>query len=53
MEVSGQLHVTSHFIPRDRATGTHFIGGCVGHRAGLDVVAKIKKTLSLLGIEPW
>jgi len=33
MEVSGQLHAP--------APGTHWIGGCVGPRAGLDGVVKI------------
>jgi len=28
------------FTPRERAPDTHWIGGWVGHRAGLDAVAK-------------
>jgi hypothetical protein len=39
------------FTPRKRAPGTHWIGGWVGPRAGLDDVEK-RKVLPLLGIEP-
>jgi hypothetical protein len=31
-----------HFTPREVAPGTHWIGGCVGPRAGLDSVVKRK-----------
>jgi hypothetical protein len=31
-----------HFTPRKKAPGTHWIGGWVGPRAGLDAVAKRK-----------
>jgi hypothetical protein len=31
-----------HFTPRERTPGTHWIGGWVGPRAGLDAVVKIK-----------
>jgi hypothetical protein len=31
-----------HFTPRERIHGTHWIGGCVGPRAVLDVVVKRK-----------
>jgi hypothetical protein len=37
--VSGQLH-TGRFTPRERAHGTHWLGGWVGPRAVLDPVAK-------------
>jgi len=30
------------FIPRERAAGTHWIGGWVGPRAGVDAVSKRK-----------
>jgi hypothetical protein len=30
------------FIPRERAAGTRWIGGCVGSRAGLNAVVKRK-----------
>jgi len=39
MEVSEQLH---SFTPRQRAPPTHWIGGWVGPRAGLDAVVKRK-----------
>jgi hypothetical protein len=41
-----------HLIPWKRAFGTHWIIGCVGPRSGLDEVAKRKKFLSLLEVEP-
>jgi hypothetical protein len=31
------------FTPGERATGTHWIGGWVGSRAGLDLVQKKRK----------
>jgi hypothetical protein len=37
------------FYPRERAPGTHWIGGWVGSRAGLDDMEK--KNLTLRGIE--
>jgi hypothetical protein len=36
---------------RERATGTHWIGGWVGPRTGLDVVEK-RNILPLPGIQP-
>jgi hypothetical protein len=42
MEVSGHLHDPGRFSPRERASGTHWIGGWVGSRAGLDAVVKRK-----------
>jgi hypothetical protein len=43
MEVSGQLHATSHFTPRERAPGTHWIGDWGGGpRAVLDAEVKRK-----------
>jgi hypothetical protein len=38
------------FIPWERVTGTHWIGGWVNHRAGLDDVEK-RKFLTLPGLE--
>jgi hypothetical protein len=38
------------FTPRERAPGTHWIGGWVGPRAGLDDVEK-RKFLTVLGLE--
>jgi hypothetical protein len=40
------------FIPRERVPGTHWIGGWLGPRAGLDVMVKRKKSQPLPGIEP-
>jgi hypothetical protein len=48
--VSGQLHVPAALPPGDRAHGTHWIGGLVGPRAGLDDVQK-RKFLTLPGLE--
>jgi hypothetical protein len=42
MEVSGQLHAPAALPPRERAPGTHWIGGWVGPRAVLDAVVKRK-----------
>jgi hypothetical protein len=42
MEVSGQLHASAALPPREIAPGTHWIGGWVGPRAGLDAVVKRK-----------
>jgi hypothetical protein len=42
MEVSGQLHAPAAFILREVATGTNWIGGWVGLRAGLDAMTKRK-----------
>jgi hypothetical protein len=38
------------FTPRERAPGTHWIGGWVGSRAGIDDVEKTKY-LTLPGLE--
>jgi hypothetical protein len=38
------------FTPEERATGTHWIGGWVGRRAGLDDVEK-RKFLTIPGLE--
>jgi hypothetical protein len=38
MEMSGQLHAPAALRPRETAPRTHCIGGCVGPRAGLDVM---------------
>jgi hypothetical protein len=45
-----QLHAPASFTPAERALGTHWIGGWVGPRAGLDDVEK-KKFFTLLGLE--
>jgi hypothetical protein len=41
MEVSGHLHAPAA-LPRERAPGTHWIGGWVCSRAVLDAVVKRK-----------
>jgi hypothetical protein len=46
MGVSGQHHAPAPLYPRERTPGTHWTGGWVGPRAGLDAEAKGK-------IEPW
>jgi hypothetical protein len=38
MEVSGQRHALNRFTSGERATGTHWIKGWVGSRAGPDDV---------------
>jgi hypothetical protein len=43
MEVSGQRHSpTARFTSGERTPGTHWIGGWVGLRAGLDAGARRK-----------
>jgi hypothetical protein len=42
MEVSGQLHAPAALPPRERAPGTHWIGGWMGPTAVLDTVVKRK-----------
>jgi hypothetical protein len=39
-----------YFIPGERTLGVHWIGGWVGHRAGLDDVER-RKIFSLPGLE--
>jgi len=53
MEVSGQLHAPSHFTPRERTPGTHWIRGWVGPGACLDaeVLTHPFSNLSLSGEE--
>jgi hypothetical protein len=45
MVVRGQFHVPGHFSLWGRAPVTHWIGGWVGPRAGLEAVAKEEKSL--------
>jgi hypothetical protein len=40
MEVSGQLHAPAHFTLRERASGTHWIGGWMCPRADTDMAVK-------------
>jgi hypothetical protein len=41
MELSGQLHILATLSP-GKVSSTHWVGGSVGPRAGLDVVGKKK-----------
>jgi hypothetical protein len=42
MEVNEQLHAPAALLSGERSLGTHWIGGWVGPRAGLDTVVKRK-----------
>jgi hypothetical protein len=42
MEVSGELHAPNRFTFKERAPNTHWIGGWVGFRAGLEAVEQKK-----------
>jgi hypothetical protein len=42
MEVSGQFHTQAALPSRERSPGTHWIGGWVDSRAGLDDMEKWK-----------
>jgi hypothetical protein len=44
--VSGQRHAPAALYPRERAPGTHWTGGWVGLRAGLDTEARGKSFTS-------
>jgi hypothetical protein len=43
MEASGELH-TLAALPPGKKPGTHFIGGWVGSKVGLDEMSKRKKS---------
>jgi hypothetical protein len=46
MGVSGQRHApAARFTPGERTPGTHWIGGWVGLRAGLDAWARKKSSV--------
>jgi hypothetical protein len=47
--MSGQLYF-QRFSPRERAPGTHWIGGWVGHRTGVDDMEE-RKMSTLPGLE--
>jgi hypothetical protein len=49
--VSGQRHAQAPFYPGGRTPGTHWVGGWVDPKAGLDIEARGKILLILLGIE--
>jgi len=48
LRVIGQFHAPSAFTPGERAPRTHWIGGWLNPRAGLDAVAKRKIPFSPL-----
>jgi hypothetical protein len=50
MEVSAQLHASTALLPGKEPPGTHWIGGWVDPRAGLDDVER-RKIHPLLGLE--
>jgi hypothetical protein len=51
MGVSGQRHTSTVLSTRERTPRTHWIGGWVGLKTGLDRGYR-KNSLSLPGIEP-
>jgi hypothetical protein len=51
MKVSGQLHAPAALPRGKKSPGTHWIGGWVDPRAGLDDVEK-RKFLTLPGLKP-
>jgi hypothetical protein len=53
MGVSGQCHALTALYPQERTPSTHYTGGWVAPRAGLDTEARGKVLLPLPGIEPW
>jgi hypothetical protein len=48
--VSGQFHALTALPPAKEPPGTHWMGGCVGPRAGLEDMEK-RQFLILLGLE--
>jgi hypothetical protein len=50
--VSGQFHDPATLPPGKRAHGTHWIGGWVGHKTGLDNMER-RKILAVSGLELW
>jgi hypothetical protein len=52
MGVSGQRHVPAAFNPPGKDPGTHWTGGWVGPRAGLDAEARRKILYLCQGSNP-
>jgi hypothetical protein len=52
MKESDKIHAHCRFNPEEGAPGTHWIGGWVGARAGLDAVEERKNLLPPSGIKP-
>jgi hypothetical protein len=42
MGMNGQHQASASLYPQEKDAGTHWIGGCVGLRAGLDAEARGK-----------
>jgi hypothetical protein len=53
MEFSGQLDASAVFTSGETAHGTHWIGGWVGPRAGLDIMEKGKISFSYQESNPY
>lgn len=51
MEVRGQMHASAALFP-EKKPRTHWIGGWVGHRIGLDGLEEVKTSYLLLEFEP-
>jgi hypothetical protein len=52
MGVTGQCHVPAALYPRGKDPGTHWTGGWVGPRAGLDAEARRKILCLCRGSNP-
>jgi hypothetical protein len=52
MGVSGQIHASAALYPWGKVPGTHWIGGWVGPRAGLDAGARRKILSPCRGSNP-
>jgi hypothetical protein len=52
MGVSGQRHAPAALYPRGKYPGTHYTGGWVGPRAGLDTEARGKILCHCRGSNP-
>jgi hypothetical protein len=52
MGVNGQHHAPAALYPREKHPGTHWTGGWVGPRAGLDIEARTKILYLCRGLNP-
>jgi len=53
MEVSGKLHTLLNVLLVEKTSAFHWIGGCMGPRAGVDISWEEKNLLSMPEIESW